>query len=70
MRQGSGDWVCGGVEFGLGVSEMGRNGGWVHERDGGGAELGMGRDDFDAAAEDGGVGLDGRGHVEVEWKCW
>ena len=61
-------WVCGGVSvFGVwrkrrsgtsrfGVGRIGRSGGWIHERDGGGTELCLGRDDFDAAAED----VDGR----------
>ena len=36
-----------------------RDGRWVDESDGRGAELGLGGDDFDSVAEDGGVGLDG-----------
>ena len=60
-----GRWVD--VGFGLGVGEVSRSGGRIHECDGGGTELCSGGDDFDAIAEDGGVG--GR-HVVVVWKCW
>jgi hypothetical protein len=55
-----------GIGFRLGVGGIGRSGGWVHERDGGGTEFRLSGDDFDVAAEDGGVG----GHVVVVWKCW
>ena len=47
--------------FGLGVGEVSGSGGGVHERDGGSTELCLGRDDFDAAAED----VDGGRHVVV-----
>ena len=64
-------WACGGMSVfggwckrGSGVSGF-RGGRWIHERDGGGTELGLGRDDLDAAAED----VDGRRHVVVVWKC-
>ena len=43
---------------------VGREGGWFHERDGGGTELCLGRDDFDGAAEDV-DGLVGGRHVVV-----
>ena len=55
----------GGVD-GFGMGRMGRGRGWIHECDGGGTELRLGGDDFDAAAED----VDGRRHVAVVWKCW
>ena len=57
-------WACGGMSVfggwcerrsgvsGLGVSGVDRGRGWIHERDGGGTELCLGRDDFDAVAED------------------
>ena len=52
--------------FGLGVGEMSGSGGWVHECDGGGAELCLGGDDLDSTAED----VDGWGrHVVVVWRC-
>ena len=57
--RGSGD-----VGFGLGVDEVGRGGRWIHERDGGGTELCLGRDGLDGVAEDG-AGLDRGGHVVV-----
>ena len=41
-----------GVGLGLGIGEVGWSRGWIHERDGGGTELCLGRDDFDAVAED------------------
>ena len=44
--------------FGLGIGEVSRSGGWIHECDGGGTEFCLGRDDLDAVAEDGGVGFD------------
>ena len=52
---GFGGWCTRGSgddRLGLGVSEVSGSGGWVHERDGGGAELCLGRDDFDGAVED------------------
>ena len=70
-------WACGGVSVfggwrkrrsgvsGFRVGRIGGGRGWIHERDGGGTELCLGRDDFDAAAED----VDGRRHVVVVWKC-
>ena len=61
--RGSGD-----DRFGLGVSEVSGSGGWVHERNGGGAELCLGRDDSDGVAED----VDGSGwgrHVVKVWRC-
>ena len=64
MWDRDGRWVD--IGFGLGVGEVGRNGGRIHERNGGGPELRLGRDDFDAVAEDGGVG---GGHVVMLWKC-
>ena len=50
----------------FGMDGIGGDGGWIHERDGGGTELCLGRDDLDAVAED----VDGRRHVVVVWKCW
>ena len=50
---------------GFRIGGIGRDGGWIHECDGGGTELRLGRDDFDAVAEDG-----GGGHVAVVWRCW
>ena len=75
-------WACGSVSsfggrcarrsgddgFGLGVGEVSGSGGRIHECDGGGTELCLGRDDFDGVAED----VDGGGwigHVVVVWKC-
>ena len=70
-------WTCGSVcglrgrrtkgsgGDGFRIGGIGRDGRWIHECDGGGTELCLGRDDFDAVAEDGG----GR-HVGVAWKCW
>ena len=52
----------------FGMGRIGKGGGWVHERDGGGTELCLGRDDLDGVAED----VDGRGggrHVVVVWRC-
>ena len=61
-------WACGGMSIldgwcergsgvnGFRVGGIGRSRGWVHERDGRGTELCLGRDDFDAVAED----VDGR----------
>ena len=57
-----GGWID--VGFSLSVGEVCRSGGRVHKCDGGGTELCLGRDDFDAVAEDGGR------HVVVVWKCW
>ena len=37
---------------GFELARIGRDGGWIHERDGGGTELCLGRDDLDAVAED------------------
>ena len=53
----------GSSDDGFRMGRIGRDGGWIHERDGGGAELCLGRDDFDAAAED----VDGGRHVVVVW---
>jgi hypothetical protein len=50
---------------GFGIGGIGRDGGWIHECDGGGIELCLGGNDFDVVAED-----VGGGHVEVVWKCW
>ena len=64
---GFGGWCTRGSgddRLGLGVSEMSGSGGWVHERNSGGAELCLGGDDLDGAAED----VDGSGwgrHVVV-----
>ena len=60
--RGSGD-----DRFGLGVGEVSGSGVWVHERDGRGTELCLGRDDLAGVAED----VDGRGgrrHVVVVWR--
>ena len=46
----------------FGMGRVGKGGGWLHKRDGGGTELCLGRDDFDGAAEDV-DGRGGRGHV-------
>ena len=43
---------------------MSGSGSGIHERDGGGTELCLGRDDFDGVAEDV-DGLGGGGHVVV-----
>ena len=71
-------WTCGSVsglrgrctrgsgDDGFRMGRIGRDGGWIHERDGGGTELCLSRDDFDSVAED----VDGRGrHVAVVWRC-
>ena len=53
---------------GLGMGRIGKGGGWIHERDGGGAELCSSRDDFDGVVED----VDGcrrRGHVVMVCRC-
>ena len=59
MWERDGRWV----DFGFGL-DVSRDGGWVHECDGGGTELCLGRDDLDTVAEDGGR------HAVVVWKCW
>ena len=53
---------------GFGMGRISEGGGWIHERDSGGTELCLGRDDLDGAAEDVG-GLRGGRHVMVVWKC-
>ena len=70
-------WACGGVSGfgsqctrrgggdGFRIGRIGRDGGWIHECDGGGAELRLGRDDFNVVAE-----YVGGGHVVIVWKCW
>ena len=75
-------WACGSVSgfggrctrrsgdngLGLGVGEVSGSRGRVHECDGRGTELCLGRDDLDGVAED----VDGRrggGHVVVVWRC-
>ena len=53
---------------GFGMGRIGESGGWIHERDGGGTEFCLGRDDFDGVTED----VDGRGggrHVVMAWGC-
>ena len=64
---GLGSWCArgSGVDR-LGIGRIGEGRGWIDECDGGGTELRLSGDDFDAAAED----VDGRGHVVVVWKCW
>ena len=69
-------WARGGVgDFGgwctrgsgddwLGMGRIDGSRGRIHERESGGAELCLGRDDFDGVAEDGGGFVDGR-HVVV-----
>ena len=59
-------WTCGSVsdfrgrcvrwsgDGGFRMGWIGRDGGWIDECNGGGTELCLGRDDFDAVAEDGG----------------
>jgi hypothetical protein len=66
-------WACGGMsgfrgrhagrssDDWFGIGRIGRDGGWIHERDSGGTELCLGRDDFDATTED----VDGGRHVVV-----
>ena len=73
-------WACGsardfgswrarrGGDDGFGMGRIGKCGGWIHERDGGGTELCLGGDDLDGAAEDV-DGCGGRGHVVVVWRC-
>ena len=68
---GFGGWCArrsGNGGFGLGIGEVSGSGGRIHERDGGGTELCLGRDDFDGVAEDV-DGLGGRRHVVVGWRC-
>ena len=68
---GFGGWCTrrgGDDRFGLGVGEVSGSGGRVHERDGGGAELCLGGDDFDGVAEDV-DGLGGGRHVVAGWRC-
>ena len=52
----------------FGMGRIGEGGGWIHECDGGGTKLCLGRDDLDGVAED----VDrrgGRGHVVMVWRC-
>ena len=72
---GLGVWGDGEAWTRRGVSNFGGwrargsgSGSWIHECDGGVAELCLGGDDFDAVAEDVG-GLEGGGHVVVMWGC-
>ena len=61
----------GGVD-GLGSWRTGEwDGRWVDEGDGGGCELGSNRVCGDGRLDvvEGGVGLSGRGHVGLVWKC-
>ena len=60
-------WVS--IGFGLGVDGLSESGGRIHERNSGGTELCLGRDNFDVITEDGGVGFDGR-HAVMVWRCW
>ena len=73
-------WALGGVsdfggrcvrrsDGGFGMGRIGDGGGWIHECNGGGTKLCLGRDDFDGIAKDV-DGCRGRGHVVVVWKCW
>ena len=48
----------------FGMGRIGKGGGWIHKRDGGGTELCLGGDDLDGVAEDV-DGRGGRGHVVV-----
>ena len=69
-------WACGGMSlFGgrclgrsgddrFGMGRICKGGGWIHERNGGGTELCLGRDDFDGVTEDG-DGFGSGGHVVV-----
>ena len=59
-------WHMGRSDGGVGVGRMGRSGGWVHECNGGGAELCLSREDFNGVAEDV-DGCRGGGHVVVVW---
>ena len=73
-------WACGSANaFGsrrarrgsddrFGMGRVGKGGGWIHERDGGGTKLCLGRDDLDGAAEDV-DGCGGRRHVVAVWRC-
>ena len=58
----------GGSDDRFGMSRVGKGGGWIHERDGGGTKLCLGRDDLDGVAEDV-DGCGGRGHIVVVWRC-
>ena len=58
---------CGDDGLGLSVGEVSGSKGRVHECDGGGAKLCLGRDDLDGVAEDV-DGRGGRGHVVVVWR--
>ena len=42
----------GSSDDGFGKGRIGRDGGWIHEHDGGGTELCLSRDDFGGVAED------------------
>ena len=53
---------------GFGMGRIGKGGGWIHECDGRGTELRLGRDDLDGVVEDV-DGCGGRGHVVVVWRC-
>ena len=78
VRRNGETWACGsGIGFGGWRARrsgsdrfgMGRvSGGWIHECDGGGAKLCLGRDDFDGAVEDVDGGRGGR-HAAVVWRC-
>ena len=60
-----GSWRArGSSDDGFGMGRIGRSGGWIHECDGGGTELCLGRDDLDGVVEDV-DGRGGRGHVVV-----
>ena len=72
-------WALGGVsDFGgwrvrrsvdrLGLGRIGKGGGWIHKRDGGGPKLCLGGDDLDGAAEDVDGGR-GERHVVVVGRC-
>ena len=68
---GFGGWCArrsGDDRLGLGVGEVSGSGGRVHERNGGGAKLCSGRDDFDGVVEDV-DGLRGGRHIVVGWRC-
>jgi hypothetical protein len=60
-----GSWRArGSSDDGFGMSRIDEGGGRIHERDGGGTKLCLGRDDLDGVAEDV-DGRGGRGHVVV-----
>ena len=63
-----GGWCVRRSDDGLGMGRIGKGGGWIHERNGGVAELRLSGDDFDGVAEDV-DGSRGRGHVVVVWRC-